>query len=61
MRKSGSQNQVVITELSISQRTYVVNVNINPSALNGVFRTSDSASGVEQHLDKEMLFAVNET
>ena len=61
MPSSGSQRLVEITELSISQRTYVVNASIKLNALNGVFRTNDSESGVELHPDNERLFVVNET
>jgi hypothetical protein len=61
MPNSGSQKLVVITELSISQRTYVVNANINLNALNGVYRTSDSESGVDSLLDNEKVFVVNKT
>lgn len=61
MPNSGSQRLVEITELSISQRTYVVNAGIKLNALNGVFRTNDSESGVELHPDNERLFVVNET
>ena len=61
MPNSGSQRLVEITELSISQRTYVVNASIKLNALNGVFRTNDSESGVELHPDNERLFVVNKT
>ena len=61
MPNSGSQRLVEITELSISQRTYVVNADINLNALNGVYRTNDSESGVELHPDNERLFVVNKT
>lgn len=61
MQRFGSQNQVVITELSISQRTYVVNANINLNALNGVYKTNDSESGVDLLLDNEKVFVVNKT
>lgn len=61
MPNSGSQRLVEITELSISQRTYVVNASIKLNALNGVFRTNDSESGVELHPDNERFFVVNKT
>lgn len=61
MPNSGSQRLVEITELSISQRTFVVNASIKLNALNGVYRTNDSESGVELHPDNERLFVVNKT
>ena len=60
-QNSGSQKLVEITELSISQRTYVVNADINLNALNGVYKTNDSESGVDSLLDNERLFVVNKT
>jgi hypothetical protein len=56
---SGSLNKVQTIELSVSQRVSVEDVPINLNALNGVYTTNDSESGVDLLHQIERLFVAN--
>jgi hypothetical protein len=59
MVTSGSPTKVETVQVLVSQNVSVTNVSIDLSALNGVYITKDSASGVDSPNLTEGLSGVN--